>query len=114
MIEEFWDVFCKEGIRKKIRGFVFHVDTGAAKPVCCKVPRYDKYESEIIRRLCHCLQQNGMIEPDDGPWGDLVVLAQKPHQQKVPWWDFAWRLCLSFRKLNQITRPFAFPQRVLQ
>eukprot|EP00978_Attheya_sp_CCMP212_P044026 scaffold297738_cov35-Attheya_sp.AAC.1 len=45
-----------------------------------------------------------MVENDDGPWGAMIVMAAKPGQDDVPWFDFVWRLCVSYRKLNQITR----------
>ena len=38
-----------------------------------------------------------------------MVLAAKPHQEDVEWEDFRWRLCFSYRKLNQVTKPYAFP-----
>ena len=109
LIKEYWDVFAEGGLRKPIRGFEFQVDTGDSKPVCCKPPRYGKHESAVMRRLVKKLEENGIIEDDDGPWGALAVLAAKPHQEEVPWQEFRWRLCVSYRKLNQVTRPYAFP-----
>ena len=50
-----------------------------------------------------------MVEEDDGRWGALVVLSAKPHRENVPWNEYQWRLCVSYRKLNHITRPFTFP-----
>ena len=42
--------------------------------------------------------------------GSLIVLAAKPHQEKVTNIDdFIWRMCVSYRALNAITRPFQFP-----
>ena len=37
------------------------------------------------------------------------MLAAKPHQEEVPWQEFRWRICVSYRKLNQVTQPYAFP-----
>ena len=55
------------------------------------------------------LKKNGVVEEDDGPWGPLVVLMEKPQQENVPWHEYQWRLCVSYRKLNQDIRPFTFP-----
>ena len=45
-----------------------------------------------------------------GPWGSLIVLAPKPHQENVTEIaDFIWRMCVSYRALNRITKPFQFP-----
>ena len=109
MVKAYWDVFAEGGIRKPIHGFSFQVDTGSSKPVCCKPPRYGKHEAGVMRRLVAKLEDNDVIEDDDGPWGALVVLAAKPNQDGVPWEDFKWRLCVSYRRLNQVTKPFAFP-----
>ena len=33
-----------------------------------------------MRKLVESLDENDVLEEDDGPWGALVVLAAKPHQ----------------------------------
>ena len=50
-----------------------------------------------------------MVEEDNRPWGALVVLATKIHQENVPWHEYQWRLCVSYQKINQVTRPLNFP-----
>ena len=109
LVKEYWDVFAEEGVRKHIRGALFHVDTGEVKPVCCKPPRYGPHESRVIDELVSKLEKNGLVEDDDGPWGALVVLAAKPNQEHVHWSQYIWRLCVSYRQLNAVTRPFTFP-----
>ena len=49
------------------------------------------------------------MEDNNVPWGELVLLAAKPHQEFFPYNKYQWRLCLSYIKMNQVTRPFAFP-----
>ena len=60
-------------------------------------------------RLVAKLEDNDIIKDGNVTWGALVVLAAKPHQDGVPWEDFKWMLCVSYRRLNQLTKPFAFP-----
>ena len=62
-----------------------------------------------MRNLVESLNENSVVEEDDGPWGALVVLAAKPHQENVPWHKYQWGMCVSCHKLNQFTRPFTFP-----
>ena len=54
------------------------------------------------------MDESGVVEEDDRPWGSLVVLAAKPHQENVPSHKYQWRLCVSYRKPNQVTRPYNF------
>ena len=109
IIKEYWDVFCEEGLRRNIRGFSCRVDTGDVAPVCCKIPRCGPHESRAMSKLVDHLDYNGLTEPDDGPWGSQIVLAAKPGQDDTPWHEHIWRLCVSYRRVNQVSRPFIFP-----
>lgn len=56
------------------------------------------------------LLHNEWIRECQGPWGSMIVLAQKPHQETITQIeDFVWRMCVSYRKLNSITEPFQYP-----
>ena len=40
----------------------------------------------------------------------MIVLAQKPHQEDIKnIEDFIWRMCVFYRRLNGVTKPFKFP-----
>ena len=65
--------------------------------MCCKHHRYGPHELKVIDKLADQLQRNGLIEDDDGPWGAIIVLAAKPHQEEVPWDKYKWRLCVSYQ-----------------
>ena len=40
----------------------------------------------------------------------MIVLAQKPHQEHVTnIANFLWRMCVSYCKLNAVTKTFQFP-----
>ena len=55
------------------------------------------------------LDENGVVEEDNGTWGALMVLAAKSHQENVPWHKYKFRLCVSYHKLNQVTLSFTLP-----
>ena len=40
-----------------------------------------------------------------------MVLAAKPNQDHVHWSEYIWRLTVSNRQLNTVTRPFIYPSR---
>jgi hypothetical protein len=110
IIKEYWDVFDPEGTLRPIRGYIFNIDTGAHKPVCCQPPRYGPHESVVMRKLLDALEVQGVIEDDTGPYGAMIVLAAKPNQGHLHWTEYTFRLCVSFRRLlNAVTRPMQFP-----
>jgi hypothetical protein len=111
ILKQFWDVFDEAGMQKPIRGYEFHIDTGAIPPISCKPPRYGAHESRVINGLIKILDGKNLTEDDFGPWGALVVLAQKPNQEHLHWFDYIFRFCVSYRLLNAATRPFVFPTR---
>ena len=108
VVTEYWDFFCEDGFLQPIRGFLVQIDTGKHPPICCKPPRYGPRESEVMQNLVERLDENGAVEEEAGPWGGLVVLVAKPHQENVPWHKYHWGLFVSYQKLNQFTRPFTF------
>ena len=56
------------------------------------------------------LLKNDWIEECAGPWGSMIVLAVKPHQENITdITKFIWRMCVSYRKLNSVTKPFEYP-----
>ena len=73
-------MFYLDGSRWPIWGFAFQIDTVNQSPICKKTPRYGPCESEGMRNLVGRMDENGVVEEDDVPWGALVVIAAKPHQ----------------------------------
>ena len=59
IIKEYWDCFIKEGAKRPILGYEFGIDTGGAKPACCRKPSYGPYESKIIMEQIAQLLENG-------------------------------------------------------
>jgi hypothetical protein len=52
---------------------------------------------------------NDIVEKCISTWAALVVLAPKANQEAIPWHEYIWRLCVSYRRLNQVTCPYAYP-----
>ncbi|MGH7974524.1 MAG: hypothetical protein ACREBR_03270 [bacterium] len=110
IIKNYWDCFYEEGARRPILGFEFCIDTGSAQPVSIRQPKYGPQESRIIMSQIESLLHNGWIKECAGPWASSIVLAAKPHQEHITDINkFVWRMCVSYRKLNSITKPFEFP-----
>lgn len=110
IIHDNWDCFYAEGVNRPIRGFQFHIDTGAAQPVACKPPHYGIHEGKIMQESIKDLIHNGWIRECSGPWLSKAVLAPKPHQEHVTdIADFVWRFCVNYRPLNAVTKPYDYP-----
>jgi hypothetical protein len=110
IIQSHWDCFYSEGVRQPILHFEFCIDTGGSPPVCCRKPHYGPHEGKIIMEHLQVLIHNGWIRLCSGPWGSTIVLAAKPHQEHIfDIAEFIWRMCVSYRRLNQITLPFEYP-----
>ena len=80
MVTEYWDMSCDYEFWRPIQRFSFHIDTGNHPPIYCKPPRYGPHESEVMQKLAESLDKNYAAEEDEGPRGELVVLAAKTHQ----------------------------------
>ena len=61
IIKEYWDCFVKVGAARPILGYEFGIDTGGAKPVCCKKPSYGPYKSKVIITQVDQLLKNKWI-----------------------------------------------------
>ena len=102
--------FFKDGARQTILGYEFAIDTGKYNPVCCKKPSYGTHEYNIIMNQVQPLIANEWIKQCHGPWGSVIVLAPKPHQEYVLQTDeLIWRMCVSYQRLKAITKPFQYP-----
>jgi hypothetical protein len=110
MVHKYWDVFHEAGVRLPILGFEFTINTGGSQPVCCRKPNYGPRESAIILKQQDVLIANSWIRKCYGPWGSLIILVPKPHQEEVEKIeDFIWHMCCSYRKVNGVTLPFEYP-----
>ena len=110
IIQKYWDCFWKEGASRKKIGYGFGIDTGDSKPVCCKKPAYVPHESKIIMDRFQQLFANRCSKLCKLPWGSLIVISAKPHQEHVTEInDFIWRMCVSYWKLNGVTKRFPYP-----
>ena len=62
--------------------FEFCIDTGDSKPVCYRQPSYSIHERKIMDKYIHILETNNWISDFEGPWGSLILLSPKSHQEE--------------------------------
>ena len=104
IIKKYWDCFVQDGAHRPILRYKFGIDTGGDKPMCYRKPSYGPHEPKIIMTQVGQLQNNNWIRKCGGPWGSMVVLVQKSHQEHITDInEFVWHMCVSYRRLNVVT-----------
>ena len=77
------------------------IDTGDSTPIRCTPrrmsPQKTKKEEECVAEML----TGGQIEPSDSPWSPPVVLVTKK--------DGGTRLCVDYRRLNNVTVKDVYP-----
>ena len=65
------------------------------KPIKQKCYRLSKVQAIALKKELEKLIKNKLIEPSNSPWSSPVILVLKKNKK--------WRLCIDFRKLNNVT-----------
>lgn len=77
------------------------IDTGDALPWKCNPRPVSEAKRKAIDLAVDELLETGAIQRSDSPWGFPVVLVEKK--------DGTFRLCVDYRRLNELTRKDAYP-----
>ena len=102
LVTEYEDIFAKENSDLGKSGLLEHaIDTGDCKPVKQPTRRVTPYQREVMDQQLEELLAAGRIEPSQSPWSSPMVLARKH--------DGTYRMCIDYRKLNQLTKKDAIP-----
>ena len=102
LLIDYQDVFSKGEYDIGRTNFVKHsIDTENARPIRQPLRRSSPQQREEVERQVGELLDKGMIQPSDSPWSSPVVLVNKKDGTK--------RLCIDYRKLNDVTIKDAYP-----
>ncbi len=77
------------------------IDTQGAPPIRQQLRRSSPAQRAEVERQVSELLEKGLIQPSDSPWASPVVLVTKKDGSK--------RLCLDYRKLNEVSVKCAYP-----
>ena len=102
LVTEYEDIFSKDSSDLGKSGLLEHaIDTGDCKPVKQPPRPVPPYQQEVIDQQLGELLTTGRIEQSQSPLSSPVVLARKH--------DGTYRMCIDYRKLNQLTKKDAIP-----
>lgn len=77
------------------------IDTGDARPWKCNPRPISLAKRKALDAALDELIETGVVERSNSPWGFPVVLVPKK--------DDTYRLCVDYRRLNEITKKDAYP-----
>lgn len=80
---------------------VHDVEVSEADPIKQHPYRLSPLKLSHVKEELAYMEEIGAVEPGQSDWSSPVVLVPKP--------DKSWRLCIDYRKVNQVTRTDAFP-----
>ncbi|XP_057442060.1 uncharacterized protein LOC130733807 [Lotus japonicus] len=103
VLEEFKDVFEEPTQLPPFRGIHDHqiVLKEGSNPVSLRPYRYPPAQKDVIDNMVKELLDSGVIQPSSSPFASPVVLVKKK--------DGSWRMCVDYRKLNDMTVKAKFP-----
>ncbi|KAK6009174.1 integrase core domain protein [Ostertagia ostertagi] len=78
-----------------------NIDTGEAMPIRQKARPVPLATRAELRHILNDLHERKIIEPSKSSWASPIVLVQKK--------DGTLRLCVDYRKLNQVTKIDSYP-----
>lgn len=85
------------------------IDTTDTKAVCCFQSTYGIHKKKITTECIFQLEDNGWIRDCTRIWGVMLSLVPKSYQYSCSnIKQFGWRLCVSYRSLNSVTRLFEY------
>uniref|UniRef100_A0A158P4Y1 RNA-directed DNA polymerase n=1 Tax=Tetranychus urticae TaxID=32264 RepID=A0A158P4Y1_TETUR len=82
--------------------FVHQINTGSHPPISQKPYRMSEEKRKIAEKSINELIDEGIVVPSCSPWASPIVLVAKKGTEEV-------RLCVDYRKLNEITVKDKFP-----
>src|SRR5207237_10440715 len=79
------------------------IETEANEPIKCAMRFYPSWKQVILKEITTKLLEKGIIKESFSPWRAWPLILVKPD-------GGGYRCCIDYRRLNAITKEFAFPK----
>ena len=99
LLEEFKESFAEGKLGKT--SSVKHSIKTHGPPIRQPIRRLPVSLKSTVQKEVQKMLQDGVIRPSTSPWSSPIVMVRKK--------DGAWRFCIDFRKLNDVTHKDAYP-----
>ncbi|MEJ2229930.1 MAG: pol polyprotein, partial [Nitrospirales bacterium] len=86
--------------------FKASINTGDARPIYSPPYKLPVHLRETLKQEIEDMLKMGLIRPSISPWASPMLYVPKPGGK--------WRLCVDFRKVNQVSRPDVYPIPLIQ
>lgn len=101
LLLEYKDIFEENSSPTPFAQHSTYIDTGNHSPISIKPYRLSPTRLEQLREKLDQMIKNDIIEECDSPWSSPVILVPKGENDV--------RVCIDYRKLNEITKPDRYP-----
>nr|CAJ00278.1 hypothetical protein [Lotus japonicus] len=103
ILQDYSDVFEEPAQLPPFRGIHDHkiILKDGSNPVSLRPYRYPPAQKDVIDKMVKELLESGVIQPSSSPFASPIVLVKKK--------DGSWRMCVDYRKLNDMTVKAKFP-----
>ena len=99
LLERFPEVLCNEPGKTNL--IEHHIETGSASPLRQPPYRLPYAQRGAVLEELREMETRGLIEPSTSEWSAPIVAVEKK--------DGTLRLCVDYRRLNNVTRTDAYP-----
>jgi len=115
LIAENADIFAKEmADLPPAKLEKFKIDTGTASPIRQRSYKQSPEAKREIERQVNKMLEAKLISPSNSVWSSPVILVKKKAPQNSPNAPPEYRMCVDYRKINQVIKQESFPLPLLQ
>ena len=107
LIHQYRSIMCWEGQPLGRTDVIQHrIDTGQSGPIRLNSRRIPGCYLKELEHMIKDMLRNNVIQPSKSPWAAPVVLVKKKNG--------SMRLCVDYRKLNEVTKKDRFPLPIME